>query len=209
MFRIIEAALLASSLSVDSLTAGFAYGSKKIKIPMLSIQIINLICCAVIGAAMFFGHFLQQIIPAEAAVWIAFSVLFIMGLIKLLDGIIKALIQKSGLDKAFKFSVFDIKFILHLYANPEAADTDTSAHLSPAEAVALAISLSLDGFAVGFAAVLAGVNPWALLGWSFVTNMGALMIGGKIGKSLAEKLPFNISWLGGLVLVGLAFAQIF
>ncbi|MCL2388231.1 MAG: manganese efflux pump [Defluviitaleaceae bacterium] len=209
MFPIIEAAVLASSLSVDALTAGFAYGSKKIRIPMLSVQIINLICCAVIGIAMFFGHLLLQHIPESFAIGIAFAVLFIMGMIKLLDGIIKALIRKhTGLDKAFKFSVFDIQFILHLYANPEAADADVSAHLSPTEAIALAVSLSLDGMAVGFAAVLAGVNPWALLGWSLITNTIAIILGRKIGHSLAEKLPFNISWVGGVVLIALAFSRL-
>ncbi|MCL1843201.1 MAG: manganese efflux pump [Defluviitaleaceae bacterium] len=209
MFPIIEAAVLASSLSIDALTAGFAYGSKKIRIPMLSLQIINLICCAIIGAAMFFGHLLKPLMPEGLAAGIAFAVLFIMGMAKLLDGIIKALIQKyTGLDKAFKFSAFDIQFILHLYANPEAADSDVSAHLSPTEAVALAVSLSLDGLAVGFAAVLAGVNPWALLGWSLITNMVAIYAGQKIGRKLADKLAFNISWLGGAVLIALAVSHI-
>ncbi|MCL2577652.1 MAG: manganese efflux pump [Defluviitaleaceae bacterium] len=209
MFPIIEAAILASSLSVDAFTAGFAYGSKKIRIPMLSLQIINLLCCALTGAAMFFGHLLLSFLSEEIAIGIAFAVLFTMGLVKLLDGIIKALIRKhTGLDKAFRFSAFDIKFVLHLYANPEAADSDVSAHLSPGEAVALAVSLSLDGLAVGFAAMLAGVNPWALLGWSLITNMVAILLGRKIGHSLAEKLPFNISWVGGVVLIGLAFSRL-
>ncbi|MCL1884013.1 MAG: manganese efflux pump [Defluviitaleaceae bacterium] len=210
MFFIFEAAVLATSLSVDALTAGFAYGSKKIRIPMLSLQVINLVCCVIMGVAMFFGHLLMGVLSEEIATGIAFTVLFVMGTVKFLDGIIKALIRKyTGLDKAFKFSVFDIQFILHLYANPEAADSDVSAHLSPGEAVALAVSLSLDGMAVGFAAVLAGINPWALLGWSLITNMAAILLGHKIGHSLAKKLPFNISWVGGIVLILLAISQLF
>lgn len=209
MFAIIEAAVLASSLSVDALTAGFAYGSKKIRIPMASVWIINLICCSIIGAAMFLGHLILPLLSEELATGIAFAVLFTMGLIKLLDGIVKTLIRKhTGLDREFKFSVFDIQCILHLYANPEAADADVSAHLSSGEAVLLAVSLSLDGMAVGFAAILAGVNPWALMGWSLLTNFAAIMLGRKIGFSLAEKLPFNISWVGGFVLIGLAFSQL-
>jgi len=209
MFAIIQAAVLASSLSVDSLAAGFAYGSKKIRIPMLSAQIINLICCGVIGAAMFFGHLLRPVLSDGLAAGIAFAVLFIMGAVKLADGIVKALIRRhTGLDKSFRFSAFDVQFILHLYANPEAADSDVSAHLSPSEAVALAVALSLDGMAVGFAAVLAGINPWALLGWSLVTNTVAITLGCKLGYALSKKLPFNISWVGGAVLIVLAFLQL-
>jgi len=208
MFPLIEAAVLASSLSIDTFAAGFAYGSKKIRIPVLSVQIINIICCVTIGLAMFLGHWLLPFLPEGFATGIAFAVLFVIGLVKLLDGIVKSLIRRHTLDKAFKFSVSDVKFILRVYADPEIADADVSAHLSPGEAVALAVSLSLDGMAVGFAAVLAGVNPWALLAWSLVTNFVALVFGRKLGHKLADKLPFNISWVAGIVLIGLAFSQL-
>jgi len=209
LFPLIEAAMIASSLSIDALAAGFAYGSKKIRIPMLSVQIINIVCCAIIGLSMFVGHWLRPFLADGLADGIAFAVLFIIGLIKLMDGIVKSVIRKhTSLDKAFRFSVFDIQFILRMYADPEIADSDVSAHLSPGEAAALAVSLSLDGMAVGFAAALAGVNPWALLAWSLVTNFVALVLGRRLGHSLADRLPFNISWVAGVVLIGLAFSRL-
>ena len=210
IYPIIEAAVLASSLSIDAFTAGFAYGSKKIRIPMSSVQIITLISCATLGVAMFFGQLLKPYLPGGLAVGIAFAVLFTIGLVKLMDGIVKNIIRKyTRIDKAFRFSVFDINFILRLYANPEDADADTSAHLSPAEAVALAVSLSLDGLAVGFGAALAGVNPWVLIGWSLVTNMAAILLGRRFGHALAQRLSFNISWVGGAALMALAVGMLF
>jgi len=205
-----EAAAIASTLSIDAFTAGFAYGSKKIRIPFSSVQIITLICCVVTGLSLFLGHVLRPFLPEWLAVGIAFTVLFLIGLTKLLDGIVKTIIRKyTGLDRAFRFSVFDLKFILRLYADPEAADKDVSAHISYGEAAVLAVSLSLDSMAVGFAAALAGVNPWALIGWSLITNTVAIMLGRKLGFNLANKLPFNITWLGGLVLMGLAISHLF
>ncbi|MCL2840368.1 MAG: sporulation membrane protein YtaF [Defluviitaleaceae bacterium] len=210
MFAIIEAAILASSLSIDAFAAGFAYGSKKIRIPALSAHIINFICCATVGIAMFLGHWLKPHLPENFAEGIAFIVLLTIGLIKLLDGIVKSLIRKhTGIDKAFKFSIFDVRFVLRMYADPEIADVDASARLSPAEAVALAVSISLDGMAVGFAAALAGVNPWALLTWSLIINFAALVLGRRLGHKLADKIPFNISWVAGIVLIGLAISQLF
>ncbi|MCL2358023.1 MAG: manganese efflux pump [Defluviitaleaceae bacterium] len=206
MFGIFEAAVLASSLSVDSLAAGFAYGSKKIRIPMLSLQIINVICCAVIGAAMFFGNLVRPLLSEELAVGIGFTVLFCMGLAKLADGLVKKFIRKISPEKEIRFSAFNAKFILQVYATPEAADSDTSAHLSAGEAIALALALSLDGMAAGFAAVLAGVNPWALLAWSFAANTIMLVFGQKLGRRLARK--FDIAWVGGLVLIALAFSRL-
>jgi len=206
---IIEAAVIASSLSIDAFTAGFAYGSKKINIPMKSVHIINIICCAITALALLVGTGIRAHIPEGLAVGLAFVVLFIMGMIKLMDGIIKSIIRKHArLDKSIRFSLFSLKFILHLYADPEAADADESTHISPSEAVTLAVSLSLDGLAVGFGAALAGVNAWAIIIWSLITNMVAIMLGRKLGHKLADKLPFNISWLGGLVLIGLAFSRL-
>ncbi|MDR0272017.1 MAG: manganese efflux pump [Clostridiales bacterium] len=207
MYALVEAMVLASSLSVDAFTAGFAYGSKKIRIPMSSLHIINIVCCAIIGIAMFFGHLAKPFLSDGFAAAVGFTILFLMGIAKLLDGIIKACIRKHT-EKEVKFSMFDIQFILHVYANPEAADADVSKHISAGEAVALSLSLSLDGMAVGFAAVLAGINPWALLGASLFTNIAAIVLGRKIGHSLAEKLPFNISWVGGIVLIALAFSRL-
>jgi len=207
--KIFEAAVIASSLSLDAFAAGFAYGSKKIRIPISSVQIINFVCCIILGLSLFLGHVLRPIMPDSLAAGIAFAVLFIIGLIKLLDGIVKTIIRKyTSLDKAFRFSVFDLQFMLRMYADPEVADKDTSAHISPGEAAVLAVSLSLDGMAVGFAAALAGVNPWALLIWSLVTNTVAIILGRKIGFSLAKKVPYNITWLGGLILIGLAISHL-
>lgn len=205
MFGIIEAAILAASLSADSLAAGFAYGSKGIRIPAASLWVVNLVCCGVVAGAMLLGHVVRPVVSAETAAGVGFAVLFVMGLVKLLDGAVKNSIKRAVHNREFDFSAFDIRLVLHIYANPEAADADTSACLSPGEAVALAVALSLDGMAVGFAAVLAGVNPWALLGWSFVLNAAGLVFGQRIGRVFSRKLPFNISWAGGVVLILLAF----
>jgi putative sporulation protein YtaF len=209
LYALLETAVLASSLSADAFTAGFAYGSKKIRIPMLSLQIINAGCCLMTALALFFGNMLKPFLPGQSAAVIAFTVLLIIGLIKLLDGITKSVILKhAALDKAFRFSIFNLKFILRMYADPEAADADISGCISAKEAAALAVSLSLDGMAVGFGAALLNINVWALLGWSLVTNYAAIVLGRNMGYKLADKLPFNISWLSGVVLIGLAVTKI-
>ena len=204
MFPVLEAAFIAASLSIDAFAAGFAYGSKKISVPFFSAVVINLICCITIGVALFAGHLLKPVLPEGLATWVAFVVLFLIGLIKLLDGVVKSLIRKYTLDKAFRFSIFDVKFILRLYANPEAADSDVSSHLSVGEAAVLAVSLSLDGMAVGFAAALAGVNAWILIVFSLIANMLAIVLGRRLGFCLS-KTGLNLSWVAGLVLICLAF----
>ena len=128
----------------------------------------------------------------------------------ILDSFTKSFIRKhKNLNKKIKFSFLNFKFILNLYADPEDADVDLSKVLAPAEAVALAGALSLDGLAVGFGAALANVNGPAMFIFSLATNTLAVMFGCYIGNKIAKKVSFDLSWLSGVILIVLAFSKLF
>ena len=63
LFSLLEAAVLAAALSMDAFVASFAYGSNKIRIPLLSAQIINVICSSVVGVSMLAGSLIRGLIP--------------------------------------------------------------------------------------------------------------------------------------------------
>ena len=210
LVTILEALMLASALSMDTFVAGLAYGSNNIKIPMLSVQVINLVCSAILGVSLLVGTLIRPYIPAWLTMAICFVMLFVLGIVKLLDSAIKSLIRKhSGLKKEIKFSMFNLKFILKLYADPEDADVDASRSISPMEAVSLAIALSLDGLAVGFGAALGNVNGLTVFLCSLVTNALGIMLGCYVGLKIARKIPFNLSWLSGALLIVLAVLKLF
>lgn len=212
---ILESALLAASCSLDAFTASFAYGSRNIKIPFLSNQIINLVCSTFLGVSLLFGAYIRRFLSGRLTVAICFSLLFIIGLSKLLDSATKTIIRKhnrlngENLNKEFKFSLFNFSFILNLYANPEDADMNSDRMISPAEAAALAVSLSLDGIAIGFGAALGNINVPAVIFASLVTDMIAIFMGCRLGHKAARTLPFNASWLSGFILIGLAVSKLF
>ena len=206
---ILEAALIASSISLDSFVAGFAYGANKIKISFWCVQIINIITAAMIGASFLFGSIIKDYIPETAAMLASFIILFLLGLAKLLDGFTKSLINKhTGLIREIKFSMFNFNFILKLYAAPESSDADASKNISPSEAASMAIALSLDGLAVGFGAALGGANWLAVILFSLITGTLAIIGGRYIGEIAACRFKFNLSWLGGVILIILAFSKI-
>jgi putative sporulation protein YtaF len=207
---IIEAFVLASSLSLDAFVAGFSYGSNKTKIPMLSVQIVNLICSSVLGISLLMGKIIQPYLPEWLTILICFVILFLLGIVKLLDGITKTIIRKhSALKKELKFSMFNFKFILSVYADPEKADIDSSKVISPIEATYLAIALSLDGLAVGFGAALGNVNVLAVFISSFITNSLAIILGCYFGNKVAHKSLYNLSWISGIILIILAIMRLF
>lgn len=210
VLSLVEAVILASSLSMDAFAASFAYGSNKIKIPMLSVQIINIVCSSILGISLFLGAVVRQYLPGRVTVISCFVILFALGMAKLLDSITKTIIRKhTDINKEIKFSMLNFKFILKLYADPELADVDASKSISPMEAAALSVSLSLDGMAIGFGAALGSVNVLGVFLISFVTNVLAVILGCYIGNKLASKISFNLSWLSGAVLIILAAVKLF
>mgnify|MGYP000874975058 CR=1 FL=1 len=208
--HILEPAALASSLSVDSFAAGFAYGSNKIKVPFSSVGIISFICSGIVAVSMLLGSYVKKYIPTWLTTVLCFSILFIMGLTKLIDCLMKSFIRRhTNLKKQVEFSAFSLRFILSLYADPEEADIDKSKSISKAEAASLALGLSLDGLAVGFGAAMGNANGLLVFLWSLITNTVFLSGGCRIGAKIARKAPFNFAWVGGIILILLAFMKIF
>jgi len=209
MHSYMEALLLVTSLSIDAFASSFAYGTSKIKIPLKSILIINVVGSVILGISLFFGSVFRPFIDENIASTISFGILFILGVMKIFDSTIKALIRKyNRLEKEVKFSIFNMQFILNIYANPEKADIDKSRTVSPKEAMYLAIALALDSFAVGFGAGLTDANAVQIVGFSLVTDMIAIILGCYIGNKVAEKLSINLSWLSGVILIFLAFSNL-
>lgn len=134
---------------------------------------------------------------------------FLLGVAKLCDSAIKTLIRRhKRMHRQVSFSVFSLKFILDVYADPEKADRDGSRVLSPAEAASLAVALSLDGLAVGFGAALMQVNVLIVMLFSLAVGMLAVRLGGKIGNRAAQKLSFDLSWFSGALLIVLAILKL-
>ena len=205
---LLGAVILASSLSLDAFAAGFTYGCKKIRIPFTSIQIISIVCTLITGISLLFGSIIRDYIPIWLTTFICFTLLFLLGITKLLDSITKSIIRKHmNLNKVLNFSFLNFKFILKLYADPEEADIDLSKTISSFEATSIAIALSLDGIAVGFGAAIGNVNELAVFIFSLITNILAIYVGCVFGTKIANKVTINLSWISGVILILLAFSK--
>lgn len=206
---ILEAAAIAAALSVDAFAAGFAYGTKQIRLSQLSVLVINVICSAIVGLFLGLGSLVAILIPAGLQRGLCFGLLFALGMIKLLDGITRAAIRRYGnLDGRLNFSLFSLRFVLHVYADPAAVDLDHSKSISAVEAASLALALSLDGAAVGFGAAMGRVSIPAVVIASLVANQITLLSGSWLGEKLSQKFQMSLGWLGGVILLILAISKL-
>jgi putative Mn2+ efflux pump MntP len=183
---------LSLSLSGDAFAAAFAYGCMGTRIPIKSAGVINIVCTAFLAAAIIAGGFAAGFVPEIVGVVLCFTVLMTIGVIKLVQGIRR---------------------------NPKSADSSDSASglcpanlatasLRPGEAAILAAGLSLDGLAAGFGAGLGGVNGVVMLTASIAAHMAAIPLGCMLGRQLSSKSRCNIAWVGGVVIILLAFMQL-
>lgn len=205
---ILELLLLVTALSIDAFVASFAYGSNKIKIPFVSVAVISGVCSAVLALSLAAGGWIGQYLPAKATSSFCFAILLGLGFIKLFDCSVKSWIHRhQDLKKSIRFHFFSVSCILQIYVNPTEADRDDSRSLSPAEAASLAIALSLDGLGAGFGAGLADIPYLAAILLSLAATLLAVVLGGLLGRKAAEKIQKDLSWLGGIFLIVLAFLK--
>lgn len=203
------AALLSAALSVDAFTASFAYGTNKIKIPVVCVVLMSGICSAILAAGLFLGNRISAWFPPRLTAVLCFVILLALGLVKLFDSSIKAMIRKRNhFSREISFSMFSLHLILRIYADPEEADRDHSRSLSPGEAAALAAALSLDGAAAGFGAGLTVVNPLLAVIMSLFIGAIAIVGGSFLGNRLAERISADFSWVSGAMLIVLAFLKL-
>lgn len=204
-----EALLLVLSVCIDSLVASIAYGTNKIKIPITSAVIISFICSLFLGTSLFLGSLLKNIIPANLCCYLSFFILFFLGIYQLFGSIFKSFLKKRiKIDKPLKFKLFDMNFILQVYADETKADFDNSNTLSLKESIYLATALSFDSLAVGFGSSLSMTHYFTIIFLSFTIGILFIILGVTLGKKLVEKASFDLSWLSGAILIVLAFFNI-
>ena len=205
----LESILLVLSLCVDALVASFAYGTNKIKIPIKSNLVLTTISTVFLMLSVGVGAFIHNMIPQGIAEIICFLILFILGFLRLFEGLLKSYLNKKALSPHnIELTLFDFKLVLNVYADATRADLDHSKTLSTREALYLGIALSLDSLIIGLGAALGPISLSQITFFSIIFNFFSIIIGCNIGSKCAEKTHLEFSWLSGLILMFLAFMKI-
>ena len=203
----LEALVLVTALSVDAFVASFAYGTNRVKIPISSMAVMDLISAGILLIFLLIGSLLVPMIPSGFVRIFCFAVLFGLGMIKIFDSYIKTLIRKRGTCPRDFVFFLEFCFILKIYADPDKADADKSGVLSVKEAVSLGTALSLDSAAAGVRSGCHDHEPSSDV-CDVTCNRGRCNPWRKsAGKPPGGKLSLNLSWISGFLLMALAFMK--
>ncbi|MDO4276536.1 MAG: manganese efflux pump [Eubacteriales bacterium] len=205
----LEILLLVTALSMDTFVASIAYGANEIHLSWKEVLLINGICAGVLGLALCLGTVIDSFVPETLTKGICFVSLLLLGIVKLLDyGIKKAINTKKGLHKDIEFTVSKLHFIITIYGNPMAADKDSSRSISTREAVFLAFAMSLDSLIAGTLAAFLKIHIALTVGSDFIMGILMMCFGLFLGRKMASKSGRDLSWLGGLLFLLLAFLKV-
>lgn len=198
--------LFLTAVSLDSLTAGFSYGTKKVRIELLSLVLLSCVPSVFITAANSAASLIGLLFPTGILPLLSFVILFLIGSAKLLESLLRHLAKKRpGLIGNRGYQIKQMHIIFTVYLSPEEANQTDLQVLSAKEAWLLSLALSLDSVLAGMAFTTSAIPPLTLLLTAIFFHLLLFLAGYALGRLLSHILRIDLSWLSGLCLLLLAF----
>ncbi|MCM1266816.1 MAG: manganese efflux pump [Bacteroidales bacterium] len=199
-------ALFLTAVSLDSLTAGFSYGTDNVRVKVSSFLALALVPALFITAAQSLGALAGSVLPDGVPAFLSFFLLFLIGIAKLLESLIRFLAKKRpSLTGNWGCKIKQLNIVFTVYLSPEEANRSEVQILSFREALLLSMALSLDSILVGMAFRFAALSPFVLFFSAALCNLFLFLGGYLLGRLLFRLLSFDLSWFSGLCLILLAF----
>ncbi|MCM1047732.1 MAG: hypothetical protein NC433_04830 [Clostridiales bacterium] len=193
------------AVSIDSLSAGFAYGTSKVKIKPLSLLLLVFIPSLCITLMTKAGSLIFSLIPAALLSVLSFLILCALSLTKLFESLIRHLSGKYA-DTVGNWAckIKQMNIIFTIYFSPEDANKQDTQILSAKEALFLSLALSLDSIlaSMAFSFQVSYLSAFFLLAMLF--HFLLFMAGYLLGMLMSRKFSIDLSWLSGLFLLLLA-----
>lgn len=200
--------MLVSALCLDTFAAFAAYGAGRIDISHTKILMVNVICSLCLGFALLFGTTLDSLIPETFTKTICFVSLMLLGILKLADSSIRSFLRlHKPLHKNIGFCLSHLHFVIDIYSDPMAADTDQNQHLSWKEAVFFSFAMSADSLIAGTMAAFLKVPTALTVLAAFLMGEALSYLGLFMGHKISSHCPKDLSWLGGILFLLLAFLK--
>ena len=202
----LESLFIVVAICIDSLAIGIAYGMKKIKIPIKSLLMINVVCTGVLSVAMFLGNIVKKVLPGNIPSIISFLILLFIGMYFFVEGVVNYFEKNEK--KKFEIKFSNVKIIIDVVVDCTKADMNNSGDIDLKEGFYLGMALSLDALGIGFGTAMGSINYIQVLILSFIFNMMIILLGLYLGKKLVSKFKIQLSWISGLILIFLALCKL-
>ena len=197
-----QACLLAVAVCMDTFWGAVSCSMSGITIPKRCAMLISAIGTVFLSISLFCAQLLHGILPESVFRYAGFAILFLLGSTQLMKKILTVLFQKHRPHWNWKA----LGLVIDICFDETLADADGSKTISMKEAAAYATALSMDSLASGLGAGIIVSRIPVCLGLSFVFGFVLTVLGCRVGTSCRKQI--NLSWLGGVMLLILAFCRL-
>jgi len=203
---------LAAALSLDAASAGFIYGLRKIKIPLLSYAVLLLASMFIVGTSVLCGSVVAELLPAVWGEKLGGLILICIGLYWLFKPRSKDKKdtgEEERVKKIAELRLASLAIIVQICEEPVAADLDASGVISIKESLLLAFALSVDALGAVFGAAMAGCGGMQAVLLIGLFQQCSLLLGVKLGGlSSCYWLRSQGQFLAGALLCLVGFIKI-
>lgn len=201
--------LLLLALSIDVFAASFSCGMGGIRIRLLPAVCISMVCSAVLAFSLSIGTLIDRVITDKYTTIICFLGLFLVGMVKIVEYLIKVYIKKNKqVRKQIRFKFKQLNIVLQIYNNPQLADMDESDEMSIKESIFFALAMSMDGLFGGIGAAFLKINITATVLINFVISFILILAGYYVGEKTSAKIEKDVGWISGALFLLLAFRKL-
>ncbi|WP_158080423.1 sporulation membrane protein YtaF [Alkalithermobacter paradoxus] len=212
MIKIITSFLIALAICIDTFAIGLSYGIKDIKIPKLSLVIINVITVVILYISISLGELVGNLFSNDIASIISFIMLFGLGSFFIVKGYFEDLIKKKeecGDKEITKIRLSRLEIVIAIAVDHTKADMNVSGDIDFKEAIYLGIALSLDSLGVGFGSAIAKINSLQVILFAFILNLIAVTTGLYLGKKIKScNKNFKTCFISGGILILLGISKL-
>lgn len=200
--------MLGLAVSLDGFGVGFAYGLRRLRIPLYSLFIICLSSALSVFISMEAGSLITRIIQVQVGSILGGTMLVGVGFLIIRQALGTGASNDAATCEEDHTRGFSL--LSSTLREPSLADFDSSGVITGKEAVFLGVALAMDAFGAGFGAAMMGFDPMltsAVVGITklFLLSSG-IFLGRRCGGTFSgEKAPV----LAGVVLMAIGLVHLF
>lgn len=200
--------MLGFVVSLDSIAAGIAYGTKNIHMPANSLLIIGVVTSVCSAIAMVCASFLDDAMATHIVTKVGALLLSLLGICNILREVLSKNFTDSTLSS--RKLTFNIgRIIINIIVQPENADIDHSFSISGSEAIVLGLALGIDNAVATFGGCLLGSVPLYTPIIMGAIQMGCISTGLLLSSRLtSSRLKKNTPYLAGIILILLGLLRL-
>lgn len=212
----LNAIILATSVSIDSLGIGITYGIRKTKISSIAKVILFCISFVITSVSIVIGNVISQIFPVSITKFIGVFLLVGMGIWIIYQSITpKQEVQEKqskSIPKTYHIFLKSLGITIKIIQDPISSDLDHSKMIDAKEACYLGLALSIDSICVGIGSSIIGISSFFFPVLVAIFQLIFLSFGITIGKRVISSFPIpdNVwSIISGILLIGIGISRFF